>query len=223
MKILLIGEDKRLNELTKKLINHECDRSDGDEEEDFKDYDLIIDANFDDDPSNFDIYAGLKNKPVILCTVKTQLAEISFHQPQKIRSTLIGANLLPTFIDRSRWEICLINKKDKFNMNAAMLNLGIEYDLVKDRVGMLTPRVVFMIINEACYTVQEGTATIADIDQAMKLGTNYPLGPFEWCDKIGVTDVFETLYSIYEDTKDERYKICPLLKSKYLKNEPFYS
>ena len=100
--------------------------------------------------------------------------------------------------------------------------LGVEYDTVEDRVGMVSPRILFMIINEACYTLQEGTAAVNDIDIAMKLGTNYPLGPFEWCDKIGINEVFETLVAIYEDTKDERYKICPLLKSKYLKNQPFY-
>jgi 3-hydroxybutyryl-CoA dehydrogenase len=93
---------------------------------------------------------------------------------------------------------------------------------VEDRVGMVTPRVIFMLINEACYTLQEGTASIKDIDTAMKLGTNYPYGPFEWADKIGINEIYETLIAIYEDTKDERYKICPLLKTKYLKEEKFY-
>jgi len=87
---------------------------------------------------------------------------------------------------------------------------------------MVTPRIIFMIINEACYTLQERTATIQDIDLGMKLGTNYPLGPFEWADKIGIKNVYETLLAVYEDTKDERYKICSLLKTMYLKNESFY-
>jgi 3-hydroxybutyryl-CoA dehydrogenase len=47
----------------------------------------------------------------------------------------------------------------------------------------------------------------------MKLGTNYPFGPFEWCEKLGVKTVVTMLEKIYNDTKDERYKICPLLKS----------
>ena len=51
----------------------------------------------------------------------------------------------------------------------------------------------------------------------MRLGTNYPYGPFEWCEKIGLNEVYETLEAIYEDTKDERYKICPLLKMNILK------
>jgi 3-hydroxybutyryl-CoA dehydrogenase len=99
--------------------------------------------------------------------------------------------------------------------------LGTEYLLVEDRVGLVTPRIVCMIINEACYTLQEGTATVRDIDLGMKLGTNYPLGPFEWANKIGAKNVYETLQAVYEDTKDERYKICPLLKTRYMKNEAF--
>ncbi len=91
-----------------------------------------------------------------------------------------------------------------------------EFHLIEDRVGMVSPRVVCMIINEAYYTVQEGTASREDIDLGMKLGTAYPYGPFEWCEKIGVKNVYEVLEALYDDTKDERYKICPLLKKEYL-------
>jgi 3-hydroxybutyryl-CoA dehydrogenase len=69
-----------------------------------------------------------------------------------------------------------------------------------------------MIINEAYYTVEEGTATRADVDLAMKLGTNYPYGPFEWSQKIGLGSVYDVLLAVYEATHDERYLICPLLK-----------
>ena len=78
-----------------------------------------------------------------------------------------------------------------------------------------------MIINEACYTLQEGTASIPDIDLGMKLGTSFPYGPFEWADRIGLEDIYTTLEAVYDDTKDERYKICPLLKTKYLRDEIF--
>ena len=94
--------------------------------------------------------------------------------------------------------------------------LGTEITLVDDRVGMVTPRIIAMIINEAYYTVQEGTASKADIDTGMKLGTNYPMGPFEWVQKWGLTNIYELLEALYLDSKDERYKICPLLKKEYL-------
>jgi 3-hydroxybutyryl-CoA dehydrogenase len=63
----------------------------------------------------------------------------------------------------------------------------------------------------------EGTATKTDINLAMKLGTNYPKGPFEFVESIGLDNVYNQLLSLYKDTMDERYKICPLLKQEYLK------
>ncbi|MEM9298321.1 MAG: 3-hydroxyacyl-CoA dehydrogenase family protein [Bacteroidota bacterium] len=102
------------------------------------------------------------------------------------------------------------------SLAGAMDVLGVDYLEVADRVGMVTPRVIAMIINEAFYTLQEGTATKEDIDLGMKLGTNYPYGPFEWMEKIGVQNVYELLESLFEDTKDQRYKISPLLKRDYL-------
>jgi 3-hydroxybutyryl-CoA dehydrogenase len=94
--------------------------------------------------------------------------------------------------------------------------LETDYAFVEDRVGMVTPRILCMIINEAYYTVMEKIASIEDINMAMKLGTKYPHGPFEFAERIGIKHVYELLEAVYEDTKDERYKICPLLKKKYL-------
>jgi 3-hydroxybutyryl-CoA dehydrogenase len=73
-----------------------------------------------------------------------------------------------------------------------------------------------MIINEAYFTLEEGTANREDIDKGMKLGTAYPFGPFEWSQLVGIDVVYETLLAIKTDTGDERYKICNLLKTDYL-------
>src|SRR5207344_3040810 len=122
-----------------------------------------------------------------------------------------------TFLDRSQMEVSFLKKEDRALFEIFANEMKFDFLEVKDRVGMITPRVICMIINEACFTLQEGTASMEDIDKGMKLGTNYPFGPFEWCERIGIKDVFETLSALYEDTKDERYKICPLLKTKYLR------
>jgi 3-hydroxybutyryl-CoA dehydrogenase len=225
MKILMLGEEARARELREKLsavTDLELDYSDGDEDEDYKDYDCIFDLNFDDDPSNLSIYAQLRDKPVFVNSVKLSLNEAVYSANVKPRCMLFGINALPGFIGQSKWEVSLHRKFQTPELDKILKKLAIEYIPVEDRVGMIKPRIIFMIINEACYTLQEGTASIEDIDMGMKLGTNYPYGPFEWCDKIGITAVFETLAALYEDTKDERYKICPLLKTKYLRNETFY-
>lgn len=225
MKILLIGEKERAAELRARLAtipDLEVDYSDGDSDEDFHVYDVLFDLNFDDDYENLPLYAALREKPVFVSSVKTTLAEAVYATGTKVRCRLFGMNALPGFLSDNLWEVSLYRKFETPQLDEVLGKLSIAYKPVQDRVGMIKPRTIFMIINEACYTLQEGTAGIEDIDMAMKLGTNYPFGPFEWCDKIGITTVFETLASMYEDTKDERYRICPLLKQKYLRNETFY-
>lgn len=225
MKILLIGEKERADELRTKLSSNrelEIEYTDGEEEEDFKEYDVIFALNFDDDSSHALNYFSLKDKPVFVSAVKQNLAEAVYASDTKIKCRLFGFNALPTFISHSKWEISLYRKFETPELDKLMKLFAIEYSIVEDRIGLVKLRIIFMIINEATYTLQEATAGIEDIDLAMKLGTNYPYGPFEWCDKIGISHVFETLTALYEDTKDERYKIAPLLKTKYLRNETFY-
>ena len=55
--------------------------------------------------------------------------------------------------------------------------------LVQDRTGMVMPRILCMLINEAAFALMENIASPSDIDTAMKLGTNYPFGPVEWADR----------------------------------------
>ena len=225
MRILITGEKKRADEFRTRLLpvkDIEIDFTDGDEDEDYKDYDAIFDFNFDDNPEALPHYASLKEMPVFVSAVKLSLAEAVYATDTKIKCRLFGFNALPGFMDQSLWEVSLFRKFETPELEKIMNHLQISFLPVEDRIGLVKPRIIFMIINEACYTLQEGTASIEDIDTSMKLGTNYPYGPFEWCDKIGIENVFETLAALYEDTKDERYKICPLLKTKYLKGETFY-
>jgi 3-hydroxybutyryl-CoA dehydrogenase len=225
MRILITGEKKRADEFRTRLLpvkDIEIDFTDGDEDEDYKDYDAIFDFNFDDNPEALPHYASLKEMPVFVSAVKLSLAEAVYATDTKIKCRLFGFNALPGFMEQALWEVSLFRKFETPELEKIMNHLQISFLPVEDRIGLVKPRIIFMIINEACYTLQEGTASIEDIDTSMKLGTNYPYGPFEWCDKIGIENVFETLAALYEDTKDERYKICPLLKTKYLKGETFY-
>jgi len=121
----------------------------------------------------------------------------------------VGMNLLPTFINRPMAEINGNSTKIEV---VCLEKLGWQIQWVDNRVGMVTPRVICMIINEAYYTVQEGTASKEDIHIGMKLGTNYPKGPFEWASEIGIKNVYKTLLAVYKDTLESRYKVCPLMK-----------
>ena len=155
----------------------------------------------------------------VFCNVpKISLAELVFRFGSSA-CTLVGFNGLPSFFNRPLLEVSLLAQEDLPKLQAVCAALGTEFRLVQDRVGMATPRVICQIINEAYYTVQEGTASREDIDLGMQLGTNYPMGPFAWCQKIGLKHVYELLLALFIDTGDERYKICPLLKREYLMHQ----
>ena len=74
--------------------------------------------------------------------------------------------------------------KNKAEKILSLLNRKTEW--VPDVKGFISPRIVSMIINEAYFTLEENVSTKEEIDIAMKLGTNYPYGPFEWSKKIGL-------------------------------------
>ncbi|MEL7002794.1 MAG: 3-hydroxyacyl-CoA dehydrogenase family protein [Bacteroidota bacterium] len=176
--------------------------------------DFIFDFLIDEQPDNIEFYEHLNGPIIFLNVVKTSLAELFFINGGAIKN-IFGFNGLPTFLGRNVLEVSSF-ANDKESLDRGVERLNTEYSLVEDRVGMVTPRIICMIINEAFYTLQEGTAEKGDIDNAMKLGTNYPHGPFEWSELIGIHHVYETLEALFDDTKDERYKICPLLKKEYL-------
>ncbi|MFN4083635.1 MAG: 3-hydroxyacyl-CoA dehydrogenase family protein [Bacteroidia bacterium] len=225
MNILARGSINRLEELKQKLVNVDCkltciDDSDFSSANVTK-YDIIFDLKFDDSPNQLKYYAPLKDKWVFVCAVKQQLAKAVFDCGNRVSCNLVGINALPTFINKPLAELSLYQTNLAEKLKELMTMFNWQYRLVEDRVGMVTPRIICMIINEACYTLQEKTANIEDIDTSMKLGTNYPMGPFEWANKIGIKHVYETLEALFADTHDERYKVCPLLKTKYLRGESF--
>jgi 3-hydroxybutyryl-CoA dehydrogenase len=187
---------------------------DDDEDEDRPDtdgYDIVFDLNFDDDESSFVNYLYNEGQVVIACAVKKSLAEM-VSGFSEMDCKIFGINALPTFINRPKLEMSMLQRADHMVLEATMKTLGLEYELVQDQVGMVTPRVVSMIINEAAFVLGEGTATVEAVDQAMKLGTNYPQGPFEWCDKIGVWNVVEVIEALHKTYGDGKYKLAPALR-----------
>lgn len=218
MNILIIGEQANHQECREKFGESHQYAWVGEHREAEKfllSNDLIFDFILDEEPDQFDIYVDKRVK-VFINACKISLGELVHLFDNKVESTLFGFNGLPTFLNRPVIEVSVWREEDKPSLLQTCQALNTDFLMVDDRVGLVTPRVISMIINEAFYTVQEGTATREDIDKAMILGTNYPYGPFEWCNRIGVKHVYELLEAIYDDTKDERYKICPLLKKEYL-------
>lgn len=227
MKILAVGNSQILREFKEKFTASGENNPKGTEnsfvflgrgeltEEALTAAEVVFDFTLDDEPENIEHYLSYGHLTVFCNMPKMSLAEVRYYNPE-IACTLIRFNGLPTFVNRSLLEVSLFTSEDREKVEQICSSLGTGFRVVADRVGMASPRVICMIINEAYYTVQEGTASREDIDQGMKLGTNYPFGPFEWCERIGIAHVYELLEAMYEDTKEERYKICPLLKREYM-------
>ncbi len=172
--------------------------------------DLLVDLSLEDDPARVSLYRDLK-VPVIVSSVVTGLEKLyrDYNLPETL--PLIGMNCLPTFINRPLLEWAWVSPEAEKPAPGLARSLGLAFERVADRPGMVSPRIVCMIINEAWYTLEEGTASREDIDKGMKLGTNYPYGPFEWTDLIGPERVAQVLEAVHRHTGDERYRLCPLL------------
>jgi 3-hydroxybutyryl-CoA dehydrogenase len=213
MNIAAKGQPNQIEELRLLISTHPILPFEGTE---IESYDVIFDLDFDDSPEQIAQYIDLQNTFIVVGAVKVQLEELYAEMGRRPSCTIVGMNTLPTFINRTLVECSATHENDKAIAADIFKKLGLEARFVKSRVGMVTPRIVCMIINEAYFTVQEGTASREDIDLGMKLGTAYPKGPFAWSKEIGLDNVYETLEALYQDTRDERYKICPLLKTEYL-------
>jgi len=91
-------------------------------------------------------------------------------------------------------------------------SLGKEFVKVKDAPGLTFPRILSLIINEAARSLEEGVAEADEIDIAMRLGVNYPMGPLRWADQIGLDEVLAVLEGLERETGDDRYRAAPLIK-----------
>jgi len=185
-------------------------------------FDLIADLNLDEFPERVHLYKNLSGKLVIGCAVKKSLAEITTGIQQEMKCFLAGINSLPGFISRNVMEVSFLNSKTKEEFVLVCKHLDWNWKEVKDSIGMVTPRVLSMIVNEACFALDEGTASREDIDKGMKLGTAYPFGPLEWADRIGIKNIYEVLLAIQNTNNDARYEISPLMKSMSEQKKTFY-
>ncbi|MEX0626124.1 MAG: 3-hydroxyacyl-CoA dehydrogenase family protein, partial [Chloroflexota bacterium] len=77
----------------------------------------------------------------------------------------------------------------------------------------IAERLLATIVNEAASAVADGVASPESIDIAMRLGANYPSGPLEWGERIGLAEVVRTLDSLHGVEPDGRYRVVPLLRS----------
>ncbi|CAN5550424.1 hypothetical protein BH11BAC3_BH11BAC3_40140 [soil metagenome] len=141
------------------------------------------------------------NKPVLINSVIQTLTEL------KTAPNVVRMNGWNSFLSAKKWEVA-------GDITAAIKNatasLGKQLVVVKDEIGFVSPRIIAMIINEAYFALGENISKKNEIDIAMRSGTNYPYGPFEWASIIGVNNIYKLLEKLASTSK--RYIPAPLLK-----------
>ena len=160
-----------------------------------RDASLFIDLGFVMDKGRIGQLSRLLPAPVVINSVVHTLHEIGM--------PFIRINAWPGFLERSIQELVAPDQAMEKHLAALYEKLDWQYRFVPDIPGMISGRILAMIINEAYYTLQETISTRPEIDTAMKLGTNYPFGPFEWSERIGTTNIYHLLRILSE--KDSRY------------------
>ncbi len=116
------------------------------------------------------------------------------------KPNIIRINGWNGFIEKELWEI---SGNITSEISMMLKHIGKKFITVDDEPGFVSARVIAMIINEAYFATEENVSTEAEIDIAMKLGTNYPYGPFEWANVIGVSNIYALLKKLA--VNDSRY------------------
>ncbi len=199
MLVAIYADEVQKNEIFSKGINKEIEIIWMNNLQQNKNADIYFDLLFDEtdiSKNNF-----IENTLVFVNAVITTASELP--------SNYIRVNAWNSFLKRELLEIAAANEKLKEQATLVLNKLEWKFIWMPDVPGMIAARIISMIINEAYFALGEKVSTKEEIDIAMKLGTNYPYGPFEWSEKIGLQKIYLLLKKLNE--KERRYEIAPLL------------
>ncbi|HEX4876969.1 MAG TPA: 3-hydroxyacyl-CoA dehydrogenase family protein [Chitinophagaceae bacterium] len=160
-----------------------------------------IDLLYNGQPERAKALAENENTLVIINAVDKTLAGFP--------SNIVRINGWPGFIDRPVLEAAGENEEMRKKTGEIFSIFNKQILWSPDRPGLISARVICTVINEAYLSLEENVSTKEAIDTAMKLGTNYPFGPFEWCEKIGRKNVVGLLKEMSKES--DRYNPSGLL------------
>jgi 3-hydroxybutyryl-CoA dehydrogenase len=186
---------------------------------------LIIDCLFFDLEEKYASLHSFESKDAILITNTLTAPATAIARHVTGYKRIIGVPMIPSQLASQKTiEYSIPLQEEDMTSNKELLKSLFRKDVEKigDSVAGIFPRTIAMVINEAVFALQEGVATAADIDMAMKLGTNYPKGPLNWCDEIGAYAICAILEALQIEYGADRYKIAALLRLNAEAGKKFY-
>jgi 3-hydroxybutyryl-CoA dehydrogenase len=188
----------------------------GSVEEAARQADLVIEAVPEEMESKIEIFTLLDKicRPTTILASNTSSLSVTEIASVTYRSKrCIGMHFFNPVHKMKLLEVVRALETDEDTLNTAVevgRRMGKEVVVIKESPGFITSRINAMIGNEAFYMLQEGIASPTDIDKALKLGLNHPMGPFELVDLVGLDTRLNILEYLHKSL-GEKYRPAPLL------------
>lgn len=186
------------------------------EYQDLADADLIVEAVLEKMEVKKDLFTQLDEICKEGCIFGTNTSSLSITEIAKgIKHDVIGMHFFNP-ADRMK----LVEVISGINTPAAVIDTILEVSKslgktpveVNEGPGFVVNRILIPMINEAAFILQEGIASAEDIDTAMKLGANHPMGPLALGDLVGLDIVEAIMDVLYHETGDTKYRCCTLIR-----------
>lgn len=186
------------------------------EYKDLADCDLIVEAVLEKMEIKKDLFETLDEICKEDCIFGTNTSSLSVTEiANGIKHNVIGMHFFNP-ADRMKLVEVISGENTPVETKEAIIecskSLGKTPVEVAEGPGFVVNRILIPMINEACFIYQEGLASVEDIDTAMKLGANHPMGPLALGDLIGLDIVLDVMEVLYTETGDSKYRPCTLLK-----------